>query len=417
MLRTAAVSHHTVRTAVRQARLRLAVELAEDRREFLEELHRGSTALILAGPEGLPELELREVLERARNAQPAIPVILVGKNAPESEALRRVGEGVTEYVREGQTGNLPSVLARTLKVREASAAQALAQSELNHAAGMLRENQKLITIGRLTASIAHEINNPLESVTNLLYLLGTEKRLSAAARGYLALAQRELERAGQICRQTLNFSRETAGPTPTRIDRLMEEVLALYGRRIAEKSLRVERRYDSPGEVTVFPGEMRQVLSNLVTNAIEASMPQGRLVVRIRRSRRWRDGETQGVRVAVGDNGSGIARAVQRRLGEAFFTTKGQGGTGLGLWVTRAIIERYGGEMQLRSSVGEERHGTVFSIFLPANQGPRRMERPRSDGGGGEAEPASAKVVPLESAAAPRNRVSELPARRRANGC
>lgn len=415
MLRCSAVSHHAVRAAARHAGLTLTIEFAEDRREFLDEMRRGTVWLILTGPEGLPDLPLREVLDRARNAQPEIPVVLVGGHAEESEALRIIKEGATEYVQATELEHLPSVLARALRVRESSNAQARVQIELDRAAAMLRENQKLLTVGRLAASIAHEINNPLESVTNLLYLLGEEKELSPAARGYLALAQRELERVGQISRQTLNFSRETTSPVRTRIDELMEEVLSLYSRRIAEKNVRVERQYDCSEEATVYPGEMRQVLSNLVTNAIEATSMHGRLRVRIRCSKSWADHGVQGIRISVGDNGSGIPPAVQRRLGEPFFTTKGQRGTGLGLWVTRSIIHRYGGEIQLRSSVSPERHGTVFSIFLPVNLGPRIVGRRGSDPER-EAGSDSAPRSSVSETAAQRNRFNQSALQRRASG-
>ena len=148
-----------------------------------------------------------------------------------------------------------------------------------------------------------------------------------------------------------------------------------------EKNLRVERQYDCGEEAIVYPGEMRQVLSNLVTNAIEASSLRGRLQLRVRCTRSWSDPEVRGIRVSVADNGSGIPPEVRHRLGEPFFTTKGQRGTGLGLWVTRSIIQRYGGEMQLRSSVHPDRHGTVFTIFLPTNLRPRVVDRPPQGAG------------------------------------
>ena len=278
--------------------------------------------------------------------------------------------------------HLPTVLARALKVRQSVIQQSQAQHELDRTAVVLRENQKLITIGRLAASIAHEINNPLESITNILFLLGEEKDLSSSATGYLSLAQRELDRVAQISRQTLRFSRETTGPVRSHLDDLLEEVLSLYSRRIMEKSLRVERQYACSEEATVYPGEIRQVLSNLVSNALEASSHQGRLRVRVRSSRSWADPGVRGIRVSIGDNGCGIPADVQRRLGEPFFTTKGQRGTGLGLWVTRSIIQRYGGEIQLRSSVDPARHGTVFSIFLPTNLRPQKVDRvPEPDSG------------------------------------
>jgi len=374
MLRCAALSHHAVRAAARQAGLRLNVELAENRHEFFEELRRAATDLIVTGPEGLPDLELREVLHHAGSVQPPIPVVLAGGRIAQNEAIRLLRGGAAEVLQSGEMERLPTALARALKVRQSSVAQNRAHEELQRTAVLLRENQKLITIGRLAASITHEINNPLESITNLLYLLGEERELSGPARSYLALAQKELGRVGQISRQTLNFSRETTGPVRAHIDHLLEEVLSLYSRRMMDKNLRVERQYDCPEEALVYPGEMRQVLSNLVTNAVEASSPNGRLRVRVRCTRSWSDPGVRGVRVSVGDNGSGIPLEVQRRLGEPFFTTKGQRGTGLGLWVTRSIVERYGGDIQLRSSVDAQRHGTVFSIFLPTNLRPRVVE-------------------------------------------
>jgi signal transduction histidine kinase len=422
MLRCAALSHQQVRDAARHAGLTLSIDFVENRREFLEDLRRGSTALIVAGTESIPELDLREILERARHAHPAIPVVLVGDQASEHESLRTLRDGATEYLAADELDRLPSVLARALKVRESFTAQARTQIELDRAAGMLRENQKLITVGRLAASIAHEINNPLEAVTNLLYLLGEEKDLPSTAKNYLALAQRELERVGQISRQTLNFSRETTTPVRTRIDDLMEEVLSLYSRRIAEKNIRVERQYECRDEVLVFPGEMRQVLSNLITNAMEASSMRGRLRIRLRNTASWSDPGVRGVRISVGDNGSGVEPAVQRRLGEAFFTTKGQRGTGLGLWVTRSIIQRYGGEIQLRSSIAPQRHGTVFSIFLPTNLRPRMVERnPDADDNGSDAKSTSMDSLTtprhhFDESATTRHRLVDAPPKRRVNG-
>jgi len=413
ILRSPMLSHREVCVAARDAGLTAAPQVASRRGEFMEALRGGGVDLILASSEGLPDLDRREVLERARSAQPPVPVILVGESAREEESLRLLREGATEYVPLTELERLPSTLARALRARHFGEEQARTQSELERAGGMLRDNQKLIGVGRLAATIAHEINNPLESVTNLLYLLGEEPNLSGAAREYLAMAQRELERVAQISRQTLKFTRETAGPQRARIDELLEEVLALYSRRIAEKNLRIERQYECREEALVFPGEMRQVLSNLVTNAIEASSMNGRLCLRVREARSWSDPGVRGIRIAVGDNGTGIPVDVQRRLGEPFFTTKGQRGTGLGLWVTRSIIERYGGEIQLRSSTAPHRHGTVFSVLLPTNLGPRAVERPRDSGetSGG----ARPKVLPLDSGSS-RQRASGDMLKRRANG-
>jgi two-component system, NtrC family, sensor kinase len=239
--------------------------------------------------------------------------------------------------------------------------------EMDHLAEILRDNQKLITLGRLAASIAHEINNPLESITNLLYLMEQSDPEKAAE--YLKLAQRELSRVVQISKQTLTFSRETRGAVRVQLPELIEEVLGLHSRRVGDKNLRVVRQYETYEPVTVFPGEMRQVLSNLISNAIEATSERGRIVIRIRAGHRWAGRGARGLRLSIGDNGSGIPADVRQRLGEPFFTTKGQSGTGLGLWVTRSILSRYGGSLQLRSSVTPSRHGTVFSLFLPLHLG------------------------------------------------
>jgi two-component system, NtrC family, sensor kinase len=412
ILRSSALSPRAVYGAARRAGLTANSEVASRRVDFTDALRSGTVDLIIAGSDGLPDLNRRELLERARSAQPPVPVIVVGESAAEEETLQELREGAADYLPVSELDRLPSAMARALRTRHSSEEQARTKGELERASGILRDNQKLIGVGRLAATIAHEINNPLESVTNLLYLLGEETNLSEAARGYLAMAQRELNRVAQISRQTLKFARETPGPQRARIDELLEEVLALYSRRIAEKNLRIARRYDCREEVLVYPGEMRQVLSNLVTNAIEASVMNGRLYLRVRGSRSWSDPGVRGIRVSVGDNGTGIPADVQRRLGEPFFTTKGLRGTGLGLWVTRSIIERYGGEIQLRSSTAADRHGTVFSIFLPTNLGPRAVDRPRdSDDNGG---PRS-KVVPLASGS-PHSRASGDLLKRRANG-
>jgi two-component system, NtrC family, sensor kinase len=375
MLEGASVSHRQVREAASRADLAFSLEVARDRREFLAGLRRGSAAVIVAGQQPLPGVTLSEVLDRARHAEPPVPVVLVGGRSSEAESLRLLHEGAADYLPDADLDRLPSVLSRAVRFHDSMSARVHAQTELDRAASALRENQKLITLGRLAASIAHEINNPLEAVTNLLYLMGQEEHMPESARGYLALAQRELGRVAQISRQTLNFSRETTGPVATRIDDVVEEALSLYGRRIAEKDLRVERQFDSCEHAVVYPGEMRQVFSNLIVNAVDASSPRGRLRIRVRSAHSWTDPGVRGIRVTVGDNGSGISPEVQHRLGEPFFTTKGQRGTGLGLWVTRSIVVRYGGEIHLRSSVSMAHHGTVFTVFLPTNMRPRMVER------------------------------------------
>jgi two-component system, NtrC family, sensor kinase len=243
---------------------------------------------------------------------------------------------------------------------------------------LLRENQKLIAIGRLAASIAHEINNPLEAVTNLLFLMGEERDLSPNARTYLTLAQKELSRVVQISKQTLNFYRESLAPVPVQLEELMEEALGLYERKIAEKKLTLRRQYTSLPAITLFPGEMRQIFSNLIVNAIEAAPKEGLLWIRLRPTRRWSDSTVRGIRVTIADNGSGIAPATRKQLGRPFLTTKGQQGTGLGLWVAMSIIQRNRGGLQIYSSTRADRHGSAFSVFLPTNMRPQAVVRSTS---------------------------------------
>jgi signal transduction histidine kinase len=258
------------------------------------------------------------------------------------------------------------------------------QPEINRVADVLRENQKLITLGRLTASIAHEINNPLESITNLLYLI--ERDQPEKAQDYLNLAQHELARVVQITRQTLTFSRETSAPVRVELAELIEDVLGLYARRISDNALRIARQYESREQVLVLPGQIRQVLSNLISNAVEASEPRGRIVIRIHEARyQAARGSERGLRFSIVDNGSGIPHEVRSRLGQPFFTTKGQSGTGLGLWVTQSILSRYGSSLQVRSSVEPEKHGTVFSFVLPLNLRPIKV----ISGGGPDDSPGS----------------------------
>jgi signal transduction histidine kinase len=253
-------------------------------------------------------------------------------------------------------------------VSSQDAGQAIA--DLERCRALLLENQKLVTVGRLATSIAHEINNPLESVTNLLYLIATEKGLTPQGRVFVATAQAEMNRVSQISKQALNFNRET--PHAVRVEPcgLMEDVLALHARRAQEKGIHIRREYRTNSTLTAFPGEIRQVFSNLISNAIEATATGGSIRVRVSASRVWSDTGEEALRITIADNGCGIPTEVRRRVGEMFFTTKGQTGTGIGLWLAQSILHRHGGHMQLASSTSKHRHGTVFAIFLPTTMRP-----------------------------------------------
>ncbi len=233
---------------------------------------------------------------------------------------------------------------------------------------MMQRSEKLAMIGRLAASIAHEINNPLESVTNLLYLIEHHQSIAPEARAYAEMAQRELSRVAHIARQTLGFYRESVTPTLVDLEELVDEILRLYARKLEKKNVRVERQYSLKGQVSLFPAEIRQVISNLLMNAFEASPEAGVITVRLSHGTDYSRPEVRGTRIVISDNGHGIPEDVRHKIFEAFFTTKGEKGTGLGLWVSNGIVQKHGGSIRLRSSTAPQHHGTVFSIFLPDPQ-------------------------------------------------
>jgi len=231
----------------------------------------------------------------------------------------------------------------------------------------LRKTEKLAATGRLAASIAHEINNPLEAITNLLFLLRNYCQLEDPALNYVAMAEHEAKRISEITQQTLRFYRQSTLPTRANMGDLLDSVLSLYNGRLNTLNISVERDYDPEMDLFCFSGEVRQVFANLVGNAIDASNGGGRLLVRARRSHNWKDPSQVGVRFAVADTGTGMEPAVRERVFEAFFTTKEVTGTGLGLWVSHEIIVKHRGLVHLRSRPAQEGRssGTVFEIFIP----------------------------------------------------
>jgi PAS domain S-box-containing protein len=229
----------------------------------------------------------------------------------------------------------------------------------------LRRNEKLAAVGRLAGALAHEVNNPLAAVTNLIFLLQHHSGIDETARAFVEQASAELSRVSHIVRATLSFYRESARPVEVRPAELADNVLDIYIRQIADRSIQIHRDYEFDGVIQSFPGELRQVLLNIIGNALDAAPANGKVALRIRTARHWRTGAA-GVSVSVADDGPGIPPKYRDKLFEPFFTTKGEKGTGLGLWVTRGIVEKQGGAIRVRSNVTPERHGTVFSVFLPA---------------------------------------------------
>jgi PAS domain S-box-containing protein len=223
----------------------------------------------------------------------------------------------------------------------------------------LRNSEKLAATGRLAATIAHEINNPLEAVGNLIFLVQQAEGLDEATKNYLVMADQELERVTHIARQTLGFYRDTSLPVTVNIRESLRDVLRLFERKLKYKSLTADLRAPEKLEIDALQGEIRQVLSNLLTNAMDAS-PNGS-VISLRARRLWRHGE-EFARITVADHGHGIGAGLQQNIFTPFFTTKKDVGTGLGLWVTKSMIEKHGGRIRFRSRAGR---GTVFTVLLP----------------------------------------------------
>lgn len=245
--------------------------------------------------------------------------------------------------------------------RQCILATAFDVTDRKNAEETLRKTEKLAATGRLAASIAHEINNPLEAITNLLYLVRSDATNAAK---YLELADQELKRVAHLTKQTLGFYRETTHPVPTKVAALLEDVVSIYASRFAHRRIEADIRLDINCKIKGYPGELRQVFSNLIANAADAMNDGGRLQVRLREVTDWKTAQ-HGIRVTVADNGSGINKEVMRHIFEPFFTTKQEVGTGLGLWVTQGIVDKHRGRLRVRSGTSVQRHGTVFTLFLP----------------------------------------------------
>jgi len=233
---------------------------------------------------------------------------------------------------------------------------------------MLRA-EKLAVAGRLAASVAHEINNPLEAVANLLYLIVHADTLESA-QSEAQQALDELMRVSLITQQTLKFHRQPGTPKLTRLSEILQTVLALFRARLRSAQMEVEVRAENEVPIACMAGEVQQIFANLISNAIDAMPHGGRMVIRLRPSQDWRDYKTAGMRVTVCDTGVGIDRATMQRIFEPFFTTKTETGTGLGMWVVAQLVERHHGQARIWSTQREGASGTAISLFLPLGDAP-----------------------------------------------
>jgi PAS domain S-box-containing protein len=297
----------------------------------------------------------------------------------EDEILRRIkaGERIEHFetVRVTKSGERIDASLTISPVRDpegriVGAAKILrdvtAQKKLEAA---LRTTERLASVGRLAATVAHEINNPLEAVTNLIYLARQDANLPDSVRACLTVADEELQRVSHIARQTLGFYRDTSLPVSISVPEAVDEMVAIYDRRLCYKQIDLRRRIDPGLRLCALQGEFKQIVSNLISNAIHAS-PQGSAI----EVRAWQSCHpltgAPGVHLVVADRGAGMAESIRTKIFTPFFTTKKDVGTGLGLWIVKGMLLKTGGYIRCRSHIAKAgdtgpNSGTVMMVFIP----------------------------------------------------
>ncbi len=339
--------------------------------EACELIHQGAGAAIIS-EEGFAGDSIHPLLEVLKHQPPwsDFPVILLtvsGRVTVESErlrALRRPLGNVFLLERPIRPETLLSTLEIALRGRQRQYQIRDQLKQYSLAQEALLRSEKLAVTGRLAASIAHEINNPLEAITNLLWLMHTDlapdQRMSLVSQ-----AEQELARVTEITKQTLRFYREPSQPSPTEVAAVVDSVLKLYASRLRAAGVTVTCEMPKePATVMSTPGELRQVLANIIGNAIDAMHHGGRLRVRISMQRGFA-ADDRLVRLTIADTGSGISSEVLPTIFEPFVTTKGETGTGLGLWVTSEILKKNGWTIRVRSCRITGQTGTAFSVVIP----------------------------------------------------
>jgi two-component system CheB/CheR fusion protein len=231
----------------------------------------------------------------------------------------------------------------------------------------LVQAEKLAIASRLAASIAHEINNPLEAITNLLYLASTGDDV-VAAKLYAAQALEEVGRVSHITQQTLKFYRQSTAQSSVQISEILNSLLVLYNGKMLANKITVHRQYREGPPILCLAGDLRQIFANIISNAVDAMVSGGSLTIRVSTSFDWRNRERSGIRTTIADSGIGMNPETLRRIYEPFFTTKNETGTGLGMWVSMQLVERLKGDLRVRSTTSAGKSGTAFSLFLPLEQ-------------------------------------------------
>lgn len=240
-------------------------------------------------------------------------------------------------------------------------------SDRKAAEAALIQKEKMATAGRMAATLAHEVNNPLEAITNLAYLLSSNASLDEQARSYANLLLEEAQRAGEITRQTLSYYRDSRSTSPVNLVETLEHLLRWKAKKIAAKHIDLKMEFGNVPAIKCFAGELRQVFENVIENAIDAVSEHGHIRIRV-------GAHGEKLVVSICDDGPGIAPEVLARIFDPFFTTKLQNGSGLGLWVSRGVVQKHGGTIRVRSTESPEKHGTVFSVALPIS-GALRVEQ------------------------------------------
>jgi PAS domain S-box-containing protein len=241
-------------------------------------------------------------------------------------------------------------------------------SEQKKSEEALVKAEKLASVGRLAATIVHEINNPLETARNAAFLIKQASNGDEPVKSYASIVEQEISRAAHIARNTLSFYREAPQPTSVDIKSVIDNVAELQRKHMSRSNIILKTRVGECGSILGYPGEIRQILSNLVRNAAEAIKGSGKVVIAAQKSSDYKSGEP-GVRIFIADNGSGISADAAPHLFMPFFTTKGEDGTGVGLWITRQLVEKQSGTIRLRSrnqsGREDEKTGTVFMVWFP----------------------------------------------------
>jgi PAS domain S-box-containing protein len=239
----------------------------------------------------------------------------------------------------------------------------------------LRKFEKLAAAGQLAATIAHEINNPLSTIGNVLYLFKAKLRLDSETTSLLAMADNELARVSRIIQQSLSYYRTSAAPKEVDVGAIVKQSLLVFAAKMEAARIELMTRIAPDTSIMGHASEIRQLIDNLLLNAIQAMPAGGRLGVSVRASQNWTDGQPV-VRLTIADSGSGIPRENLASIFEPFFTTKSEKGTGLGLWVVRGIVARHGGRIRIRSAHGGKLSGTTISVMWPAMSQSRPGDKP-----------------------------------------